>query len=370
MYIADLLRRLVADRHEVHLYAYERDAQALPAAVIFHSLMPAARPRFLQPWKFAAACEYALRKETHDVVLGFVKTWCQDVIIPQGGLHVASADYNLKKYRAPVVRWLAKLGKWLSPAYWSYRWLERRQYAGPYRPLIVTPSRMVQEHFRRYYGIGSERTRVIPNAIDPNRFVERDRLRLRAEVRERWGIAPDEPVALFVGHNYRLKGLDPLLRAVRALPAIPFRLLVCGSPRTGFYQRRARRLGVADRVHFLGYCADMRSNFFAADFLVHPTFYDPCSLVVLEALNCGLPVITTRCNGAAELLNPPLDGFVLEDPHDHMLLAGSIEQLCDPTRRAAFSQAARRTASLWTFEDHYRALLSTLREAVKLKQAA
>ena len=47
---------------------------------------------------------------------------------------------------------------------------------------------------------------------------------------------------------------------------------------------------------------EMRNAYFAADFLVHPTFYDPCSLVVLEALACGLPVITTRANGASELL--------------------------------------------------------------------
>ena len=59
----------------------------------------------------------------------------------------------------------------------------------------------------------------------------------------------------------------------------------------------ARSLGIAERVRFAGHCPDMRNAYFAADFLVHPTFYDPCSLVVLEALACGLPVITTACNG-------------------------------------------------------------------------
>ncbi len=370
MYIADLIRRMVADGHEVHLYAYERDAASLPAKLIFHAMMEPGGPRFLRPWRYARACERAVRREQHDVVIGFVKTWCQDVILPQGGLHVASADYNLRKFRSSWMRGLARLGKWLSLASWSYALLERKQFAGRYRPLIIAGSRMVQRHFQQYYGIGPDRVRVVPNAIDPGRFNERDRPRLRAEMREQLGIAPDEPLGLFVGHNYRLKGLEPLVRAVGELPAIPFKLLVCGSRRAGAFKRLARRLGVKDRIHFLGYCAEVRKCFFAADFLIHPTFYDPCSLVVLEALACGLPVITSSCNGAAELLHPPHDGFVVDDPHDYHPLARHIEQLCDPQVRTAASHAARKTAAAWTFEDHYRAVLAALHEVRCQKQAA
>src|SRR5207247_5246575 len=145
----------------------------------------------------------------------------------------------------------------------------------------------------------------------------------------------------------------------------PFRLLVAGSPRTGGYERLARRLGIADRVCFIGHCADMRNSYFAADFLVHPTFYDPCSLVVLEALACGLPVITTRANGASELLHPLGEGYVIDDPHDHEHLAWCLAQLLDGERRHACAQAARRTAAQWTFEHHYRELLNVLTEAAR-----
>src|SRR5207253_9018529 len=134
------------------------------------------------------------------------------------------------------------------------------------------------------------------------------------------------------------------------------RLLIVGDRRTRGYERQARRLGVADRVRFLGHCPDMRNAYFAADFLVHPTFYDPCSLVVLEALACGLPVITTRANGASELLSPLTEGYVIDDPHDHERLAWCLAQLLDNSRRRAFSLAARRTASQWTFDLHYRQL--------------
>src|SRR5262249_9132616 len=156
---------------------------------------------------------------------------------------------------------------------------------------------------------------------------------------------------VFVAMNYRLKGLEPLLHAVRLLPGdSPFRLLIAGSPRTDSFERLARRLNVSDRVRFLGYCSDTRNCYFAADFLVHPTFYDPFSLVVLEALACGLPVVTSRYNGASELLNPPREGYVIDDPHDYERLAWCLAQLLDPDRRAQCAQAARRAAQQWTFE--------------------
>src|SRR5262249_5776374 len=184
------------------------------------------------------------------------------------------------------------------------------------------------------------------------------RPRRRLDQRRRWGVDPSETVALFAAMNYRLKGLEPLLHAMRLLTDQPgFRLVVVGNPRTARYERLARRLGVSKQVLFAGHCTEMRDAYFAADFLVHPTFYDPCSLVVLEALACGLPVITSSFNGASELLSPLGEGFVVDDPHDHARLAWCMTQLLDPARRSACAQTARRTASQWTFHHHYRQLL-------------
>jgi UDP-glucose:(heptosyl)LPS alpha-1,3-glucosyltransferase len=145
---------------------------------------------------------------------------------------------------------------------------------------------------------------------------------------------------------------------------------VTGNPRTQAYERLARKLGIGDHVRFVGHCADMRNGYFAADFFVHPTFYDPCSLVVLEALACGLPVITSRANGASEFLSPLGEGYVVDDPHDHDRLAWSMAQLLDPARRSACAQAARKKALQWTFEHHYRQLLQVFFEAAARKRAA
>jgi UDP-glucose:(heptosyl)LPS alpha-1,3-glucosyltransferase len=370
-YITDLTRCLVADGHEVHLYACAWEAASLPGAVHYHPLPASRGPRFQRPWRFAAACEEAVRAGGHQVSVGFDKTWGQDVLYPQGGLHVASTAHNLHKYPGRMARGLARLAKWLDLAHWSFAALERRQYLGRQRSLIIVNSEMVRGHFQQYYGIHSADVRVLYSAIDASRFPEHDRPRRRLESRERWGIRADESVGLFAAMNYHLKGLEPLLHAVSLLPARSrFRLVVAGNRRTQKYERLAHRLGVADRVQFLGPRRDMLHCYFAADFLIHPTFYDPCSLVVLEALACGLPVITSRYNGASELLSPPDDGYLIDDPHDHDQLAACIEQLLDPVRRSACAKAARRRAGEWTWEHHYRQFVQILAEAAARKQAA
>jgi UDP-glucose:(heptosyl)LPS alpha-1,3-glucosyltransferase len=369
-YIGDLARRLARDGHAVHLYACRWDATALPAATHVHRLDVPAGPRFLRPWRFAAACERALARQFHDVTIGFDKTWGQDVLYPQGGLHAASAAHNLLKFPGPVSRAVGAVGKWLDPAAWSFARLERKQYLGPDRPLIVVNSRMVRRHFEEHYGIPPESVRLVRSAIDPNRFAADDRPKRRHAERQRWGVNPDETVGLFVAMNYRLKGLAPLLNAFALSPPPNSRLVVVGHPKFGRYERQARRLGIADRVTFLGHRADPKDCYFAADYLVHPTFYDPCSLVALEALACGLPVVTSRYNGAAELLAPPADGVVIGDPHDATALAAALHRMSDRGYLREASAAARATGTRWTFEHHYQSLLEVFREARRMKRAA
>jgi UDP-glucose:(heptosyl)LPS alpha-1,3-glucosyltransferase len=370
-YISDLARRLARDGHAVHLYACRWDAAALPPTTHYHRLPEPGGSRSVRPWRFGQAVEEALKGRRHDVTMGFDKTWGQDVLYPQGGLHAASAAQNLLKHPPGPARFFARLLKAIDPASRSFRQLERKQYLGERRPLIVVNSRMVQRHFEEYYDIPPSDVHVLPSAIDPDRFAADDRPKRRAEERGYWGAASDETVGLFVAMNYRLKGLAPLLHALRFVPASSrFKLAVVGHPKYSRYERLARRLGVRERILFLGFRADPRDAYFAADFLVHPTFYDPCSLVVLEALCCGLPVVTTRYNGASELFTHGKEGFVVDDPHDHRTLGEPLAKLLDPAMRSAFASVARQTAKRWGFEGHYKQLLGLFRQVAGRKQAA
>ena len=191
-YIGDLARRLVADGHELHIYASHWDPGALPAAVHFHELPRPRGPRSLRPWRFGASCERALRHADHDVSLGFDKTWGQDVLYPQGGLHAACTVANSLKHRHPLWRPVYRWIKCVDLAHWSFSMLEKRQYQGRGRPLVVVNSELVRGHFRRYFP--TREVRVVHSAIDPSRFGEHDRPRRRLEWRQHWGIVPDETV--------------------------------------------------------------------------------------------------------------------------------------------------------------------------------
>src|SRR5262249_26096183 len=163
-----------------------------------------------------------------------------------------------RKYRGRLAHGVARIIKRLDPAHWSFSLLERKQYLGAHPPLVVVNSEMVRDHFQHYYGISAADLRVVRSSIDPDRFLEADRPRRRLEARQRWGLDAEETVVLFAAMNYRLKGLDPLLHAVRLLPSDRhFRLLVVGNSRTRGYEKLAARLGIADRVRFGGFCADM-----------------------------------------------------------------------------------------------------------------
>jgi UDP-glucose:(heptosyl)LPS alpha-1,3-glucosyltransferase len=371
MYVADFLRRLAAEGHDVHLYACRWDAAALPAAVTIHPLDAPRGPRAIRPWRFSATVRAALERDRPTVSIGFDKTFGPDIYYPLGGLQPASAEGNVRKHHSRWARAAARAVKVLDPAHRSFARLERQHLLGPNPPLLVVNSEMVRTHAEHFYGIPPERVRVIHNAIDPGRFTESDRPRIRAEERRRWDVGPSEVVAAFIAMNYQLKGLAPLLHAVARLPEhLPFTLVVAGSPRMSPWLRIVDRLGIGDRVNFIGPIADVRRVYFAADLHVHPTFYDPCSGVVIEAMACGLPVITSRFNGAAELMQAPRDGFVLDDPHDHAALADTLIQLMDPVRRDACGRVARQSASRWTIEHHYRRWLDVFAEAADGRRAA
>lgn len=364
MYVADLARGLVAAGHDVQLLSCRWDPDALPRQMECHTLAKPFGGRAMRPWLFSDEVKKALQRIGPHVSIGFDKVLGTDVYYPLGGLHVACAEHNLLKHHAGLSRNIARIAQSFDRAHRSYCKLESELLAGPNRPLLICNSNLVRQHAVSHYGVNPHDVPVIYNAIDADRFDEHDRPAIRATMRQQWGINDTNVVGAIIAMNYRLKGLEPLLRSMALLPATSsFQLLVVGSEKTLPWKALARQLGVADRVRFVGHCGDVRRVFFAADMLVHPTFYDPCSLVVLEAMACGLPVITTKNNGASELL-PAEAGSVVADPHDLPAMAATISQWLDADRRRTGSAAARAAAANWTFDHHVRAFERVLQSVM------
>ena len=163
---------------------------------------------------------------------------------------------------------------------------------------------------------------------------------MRAAARQLLGINAETSVLLFVAHNFKLKGLEELIRAAAGLFGRNWLLLVAGRDQPRRYRHLAQNLGIQDRIRFLGSVKDPRELLVASDLLVHPTWYDPCSRVVLEALGCGLPVITTSHNGAAEVIERARHGFVIDSPRDITALCSAITQGLEPEVQQACRAAA------------------------------
>ena len=88
------------------------------------------------------------------------------------------------------------------------------------------------------------------------------------------------------------------------------------------------------QVQFLGIVREMPSLYLATDIFLLPTLYDPFSNACLEALAAGRPVVTTRANGFAEIIESGRHGTVVEKPNDVEAIGNALQFWSDPARRA------------------------------------
>ena len=374
-YVADLCRRLIAAGHSVDLFAAEWREDALPVGVTPIPVPIHGRTRSARILSFGEESERLLAGREYDCTVGLINTWAHDVLIPQGGVHGASLEYNARRFPEGWRRSLYLAAKRLNPKAGLYAEIERRQYDPARRTRFVAVSRMVRSHLARFHAVPAERVRVIPNAIDSGRLDLPDRLAVRAALRRALNLHPDERVALFVGHNFRLKGLPDLLEAMalrrtRDPAARPIKLLVCGGGRMGPMRRLVARLGLSDDVRLVGFLPRVADAYHTSDFFVLPTYYDPCSLVVFEALACGLPVITTGCNGAGEVLSEGREGFVVPHPTDHDGLATALDRMTEPGAFRAMAANAMALGREQSIDRHVSALVSLFEDVAASKRTA
>jgi UDP-glucose:(heptosyl)LPS alpha-1,3-glucosyltransferase len=303
-----------------------------------------------------------------DIVHGTGKCLGVDVFNPHGGVERA---WLVQHYRCapPLYRLLLRVKRALSLRHYFTLWQQARLFGPRGARLTVAISDMVLRDILAHHPAASkDRIRVLYNGVDLTAFHPRDPKTIRAEERTRLGLAGEDTVLLHVSHNFRLKGLDPLLRSLPKVAEMagdrPFQLLVAGRGRPGPWERLARSLGVAGRIRFLGVHPSMARLYAAADICVHPTFYDPCSLTVFEAMAAGLPVVTTRQNGAAWAMAGD-EGVVLTDPLDIDALARATVSLFDPEVRKKAQDRARATAERFPAAVNADKMMSLYREMLK-----
>ncbi len=201
---------------------------------------------------------------------------------------------------------------------------------------VVAVSEMVKKELEEI-GVPGDKISVVINGVDLEEFSP------GPYNRRELGLPEGVVLGLFAGDiRSSRKNLDSVLRA---LPDVAnAHVAVAGSLARSPYPALAERLGVGDRVHFLGFRSDIASLMRASDFFVFPSRFDPCPLVLLEALASGLPIITTTSVGSSTLITSE-SGFVLSESDDLNGLRRAMQILTAETKtRKEMGRRARATA--------------------------
>jgi len=188
---------------------------------------------------------------------------------------------------------------------------DRIRYRGDYHRVIVALTRREAVLLAETYGNVRAPIEVIPNGVDIDRF-RRPSADERSDARAALGLSGSARVAVFIGHEFDRKGLPIALEALVAASDVHL-LIVGGTPDMIDHARAtAQRHGVVDRVTFAGVLADAVPALWASDVLVLPSAYEANALVVLEALACGIPVVSTAVGAAPELIVDGVNGYLIE----------------------------------------------------------
>jgi UDP-glucose:(heptosyl)LPS alpha-1,3-glucosyltransferase len=310
-----------------------------------------------------------LAKARYGVVHAMLPVRTCDVYHPHAGLAAEGVAAGHAKYDGAIRRLLAMGANRVNRKRLAFAAVERDLLDRPDGPVVLCLSDYVKETVRRHYpAVPEVRLATLFNAVDLRRFDPTRDEGAGRELRRRLRIPDERVVALMIAQDFARKGLREAILALRELADEPVTLVVVGRGDAGPYRRLARQARVSSHVVFAGPTADPYPFYRAADLFVLPTRHDPCSLVVLEALAMGVPVVSTVFNGACEIMTDGVHGHVLKDPGDVGALATAVRRLTDePARRSARAACLKLRPRL-SFDAHVDRLLSIYEQVERARR--
>ncbi|MEO7742696.1 MAG: glycosyltransferase family 4 protein [Usitatibacter sp.] len=272
-------------------------------------------------WGFARAVCREVAQRRFALVQSHERITCCDVYRAGDGVH---AQWLAE--RARVQGPVARLATRLSPHHRYVLAAEHALFTGARLRAVICNSAMVRDEIVARFGTAADKLVLIRNAVDAAAFHPRLEAEMRHAVRQQLGIPREAQVVLHVGSGFERKGVRAMLESVAQARGKPWAVVVGRDKRTAAHAALARTLGLGERVRFVGLVSDARPYYAAADVFVLATLYDPQPNAALEAMACGLPVVTTRKCGVAEMIEEGESGCV-RDALDIAGLAGAIERL-------------------------------------------
>ncbi len=282
-----------------------------------------------------------------------------------GGVHRYSTARKVHAESNLILRLLKRAFITLSAKDKVRHWIESSPFRTKPRPRIIAISSMVRQDMAAFYRIDKEKIDLIYNGIDTRKYNIGLRERLRGSLRGRLRIEHNDIAFLFISYELKKKGIVPLIEAAAHLRRSnigSFKLLAVGEPPYPSLLRRIDRLGLEDTVIFAGPTRTPEEYYANCDVLVMPTFYDACSLVVIEGMACGLPAITTVSNGAAGIITNGKDGYIISYPPVATELAEAMKAFFSQGRLKRMSKEASLTGKRYSLERNHREMIRVFNE--------
>lgn len=355
-YTLSLSAELVRQGHEVHVFA--NTGEKRPGIHLHHvPLFP-----FTSPGKnlsFAYMASKRISGFQMDVVQSMERIWDQDIFRASDGINPVQMK---ERYPNGLLRRFKAAG----PRRQALTLLEKRIFQKNGARFVMTNSNLVKNQIIRYYQVSQDKIAVIYNSVDSERFNPSVKDRFRTAVREQYGVSEDQLLIVFAGNDFQRKGLQVLLEALAKLKKEKIRIIVAGSDPPDRYRRWAIKNGVGNKVVFMGHQKMPERLYGAADLLILPTRYDAFANVCLEAMACGTPVITTKTNGASEIVDNGNEGFVLQTC-DVDELASRIRDFQAVSDRSVMERKAADKAKDFTMEKYMHRLFDLYERVREVK---
>lgn len=346
-YAVEVARRLLEKGHSIDLYTREVDESLTAGMTLYRVPERWMFSSAFALYSFATLASRMLASRRYDVIHTHERGPIPADIATLHSFCFRGAGY------LDFSLWKRIVQVYLTPRSWLHLWLEKKMMAAAN---LVAVSDVIREDVRRHYK-RDDRIAVITPGVDADFFHPAWIRENREEIRSRANISSRERVILFVGTEFRRKGLDLLL------PAIPdgVRLVVVGRGENHeYYRKMVEKCGLAGRVDFVGLATDVRPYYAMADVVALPTRSEAFGMTVLEAMACGLVTVTHSGAGASSLIDDEKNGFLFSEPSE---LAGVLGRALGAAEDSATGTRARRNAEEHTWQscaDGYEALYREL----------
>lgn len=311
--------------HEVHALAHDWDDAGLAPEVVRHQLTYPTTPKALALPRYRRAARHCLSTvdPPPEVVAGFGAGAPAGSVVWMQSVHAEWIEIARRSRDAA-----GRLRQRLNPFHLVALRMERHQLVNRDYAKIIALTPDVKSDIVRHYGVPEDDIEIIPNGYSASEFFPASRER-RAKMRARLGYQPEDRVVVFVANELERKGFGPLLAAIGQLGDHRVRVLAVGRLRESEARADIALAGLGDRVTFVGSSNRVADFYAAADVFALPTKYEAWGLVILEAMACGLPVLTTSLAGASVAVRPGVNGRLVHDPGGADRMAEALRALLE-----------------------------------------